>query len=110
MGHAPLASGTLKKCWSIVAIVQTRPRLGGLGGRVGRYYLDNKEIRFPLSKLLVPRFLVYQEKLYHCVMSIIHTVTYISQNPKFVEVEVIFFNSLLYQNVRTFNQFNSEIL
>jgi len=86
------------------------PPSGWSGGRVGRYYLDNKEIRFPLSKPLVPRFLVYQEKLYHCVMSIIHTVTYFSQNPTFLEVEVIFSDSLLYQNVRTFNQFNSEML
>lgn len=51
MGHGPLAAGTLKKRWSIVAIVQTRPRLGGLGeGEVHHYYLDNKEIRFPAYK------------------------------------------------------------
>lgn len=43
-------------------------------------------------------------------MSIIHTVTYFSQNLTFVEVEVIFSDSLLYQSERTFNQFNSEML
>jgi len=42
-------------------------------------------------------------------MSIIHTVTYFSQNPTFVQVEVIS-GLFLYQNVRNFNQFNSEIL
>jgi hypothetical protein len=86
------------------------PPSGWSGGRVGHYYLDNKEIRFPLSKLLVPRLLVYQEKLYHCVMSIVHTVTYFSQNPTIVGVEVILVHSLLYQNVRNFSQFNSEML
>ena len=77
-----------------MAIVQRRPRLGGLGGRVEPYYLDNKEIRFPLSKLLVPRSLVYQEKLMPLSNEYYsHCVTYFSQDPTFVEVEVIFSDS-----------------
>jgi hypothetical protein len=66
------------------------PPSGWSGGRVGRYYLDNKEIRFPLSKLLVPSLLVYQGKLYHYVTSIVQTATYFSQNLTIMDVEVMF--------------------
>lgn len=108
-GSRPISFRHLEEMLKHCGNCSEAPPSGWSGGRVGRYYLDNKEIRFPLSKLLVPRFLVYQEKLYYCVMSIIHTVTYFSQNPTFVQVEVIS-GLFLYQNVRNFNQFNSEIL
>ena len=84
---------------------------GWSGGRVGRYYLDNKEIRFPLSKLLVPRSLsVPRKTLPLCNEYYSHCDIFLSKPATFVEVEVIFSDSSLYQKVRTFNQFNSEML
>lgn len=79
-GSRPISFRHLEEMLKHCGNCSDAPPSGWSGGRVGRYYLDNKEIRFPLSKLLVPRLLVYQEKLYHFVMSIIHTMTYFYQN------------------------------